>query len=121
MTTTKELICISCPMGCHLKVTVDGEDIQVEGNTCKNGITYGIEEVTNPKRIIPTTVIVENGKLPRLPVKTSEAVPKELIFDIMNEVNKVKVKAPVKMGDIIVENILGTGANIIATRSMESL
>ena len=121
MALTKELVCISCPMGCHLKVTVNGEDIQVEGNSCKNGITYGIEEVTNPKRIIPTTVVLENGKLPRLPVKTSTAVPKELIFDIMNEINKIKVLAPVKMGDVIIPNILNTGADIIATRSIDSI
>lgn len=118
MAEVKHLVCISCPMGCNLTVTVDGDDINVTGNTCKNGITYGIEEVTNPKRVIPSTVVCKNGKLPRLPVKTADAVPKGMIFDIMKEINKVSVEAPIKMGDVIIENVLGTGVDVVASRSM---
>lgn len=121
MAEIKELICISCPLGCNLKVTLDGENIQVEGNTCKNGEKYGIEEVTNPKRVIPSTVVLKNGKLPRLPVKTADAVPKKLIFDIMKEINNVVAEAPIKMGDIIIENVLDTGVDVVASRSIDSV
>ncbi len=119
MKDVKNIICISCPLGCHLTVTVDGDDVTVEGNTCKNGEKYGIEEVTNPKRVIPSTVYIKNGKLPRLPVKTADAVPKGMIFDIMDEINKAKAVAPVKMGDVIIENVLGTGVDVVASRSMD--
>lgn len=117
----RDIICISCPMGCQLKVKIDGEDITVTGNNCKNGETYGIAEVTDPRRVIPSTVVIKNGKLPRLPVKTKDAVPKDMIFDIMDEINKVVVEAPVKMGDIIIENVLDTGVDVVASRSMDIL
>lgn len=119
MADVHEVICISCPLGCHLTVTVDGDDITVTGNTCKNGEKYGIEEVTDPRRVIPSTVVINNGKLPRLPVKTADAVPKGMIFDIMDEINKVVVDAPVKMGDVIIENVLDTGVDVVASRSMD--
>lgn len=118
MAEVRNIICISCPLGCHLVVTKDGDNISVTGNTCKNGEKYGIEEMTNPKRVIPTTVVCLNGKLPRLPVKTADAVPKGMIFDIMKEINKVEVKAPVKMGQVIIPNVLNTGVDVVATRSM---
>lgn len=118
MQENREIICISCPLGCHLNVSVDGEDIVVTGNNCKNGEKYGIEEVTNPKRVIPTTVVIKNGTLPRLPVKTSEPVPKGMIFEIMNVINKTSVEAPIEMGDVIIPNILNTGSDVVATRTI---
>lgn len=121
MAEERNLICISCPLGCTLTVTIDGEDVTVTGNTCKNGEKYGIEEVTNPKRVIPSTVVIRNGKLPRLPVKTADAVPKGMIFEIMDEINKAVATAPVKMGDVIIEDVLGTGVNVVASRSMDEL
>lgn len=113
----KELICIVCPMGCHLTVDVDN-DYEVTGNQCKRGITYGKKELTNPTRTITSTVIIEGGLNNRLPVKTDQEVPKEMIFDIMKELNKVKIKSPINVGDIIINNVLGTGVNIVASRSM---
>lgn len=118
----KEMICIVCPMGCHLTVIEDESSesgYRVEGNQCKRGAVYGVNEQTNPTRVIPTTVKIENGILNRLPVKTAAPVPKHLIFECMKEINKVTVKAPIKTGDIIIENILGTGVNVVATRSMQ--
>lgn len=112
----KELICINCPMGCHL--TVDTEAKTVKGNTCKRGETYGINEVTNPVRVVTSTVKVKNGSHPVLPVKTSTAIPKDMNFKCIEEINKVEVNAPIKMGDIIIENILGTGADIVASRDL---
>ncbi len=118
MAEVRNLICISCPMGCNLTVTRDGDNITVTGNTCKNGEIYGIEEVTNPKRVIPTTVVCNGGKLKRLPVKTADAVPKSMIFDIMKEINKVSVDAPVEVGQVIIPNVLDTGVDVVATRTM---
>jgi CxxC motif-containing protein len=118
----KEMICIVCPMGCRMTLIKDDnqpDGYRVDGNTCKRGYNYAIEEQTNPKRVIPTTVKIKNGILNRLPVKTNGAVPKELIFECMKVINKVEVEAPIKTGDVVVENILGTGIDVVATRTME--
>ena len=104
-------------MGCHLKVDV--ENRTVTGNNCKRGEEYGINEVTNPLRIVTTTVKIKEGEYPVIPVKTEKAIPKGLIFNAMEEMNKIVVEAPVKMGDIIIENILNTGVNVIASRDIE--
>lgn len=103
-------------MGCHLKVDVENKT--VEGNTCKRGEIYGINEITNPVRIITSTVKVSDGELPVLPVKTKEPVPKDMNFRIMEALKEIRVEAPIKVGDIIVENILDTGINIISTRNI---
>lgn len=112
----KELICISCPMGCHL--SVDTEKLTVTGNSCKRGEIYGINEVTNPVRVITTTVKIEGAHHAVLPVKTKAPISKDLNFKCIEELNKITVKAPVKMGDVIVENILDTGVDVIATRDL---
>ncbi|MEG1256110.1 DUF1667 domain-containing protein [Clostridium sp.] len=115
----KELICISCPMGCHLKVNVETKE--VTGNTCKRGEVYGINEVTNPMRVVTTTVKVKNGELPVIPVKTKVAIGKALNFKVMEVLNSIEVEAPVKVGDVIVENILGTGVDVVATRNIKAV
>lgn len=118
----RKMICISCPMGCRLTVTEDinlEDGYRVEGNLCPRGKAYGIKEMTNPTRMVPTTVKIKNGILPRLPVKTSDGVPKDMIFKCMEEINKVEVEAPVKVGNIIIKNILSTGVDIVATRTMK--
>ncbi|KRQ86286.1 hypothetical protein ABG79_01909 [Caloramator mitchellensis] len=114
----KNMTCINCPLGCQLEVEVDGE-IKVSGNKCKRGEEYAKNEITNPLRIITTTVKVEGGDRPLLSVKTDKEIPKSKIFDIMKEINKVKTKAPVEIGDIVIENVLGTGANIVATSKIQ--
>lgn len=113
----KELICIVCPRGCHL--TID-ENLNVSGNFCKRGEIYARNEIKNPTRIITTTVAVINGIYPRLSVKTSVPIPKNKIFAVMGELRKVKVTAPIKLGDIIIKNILNTGSDIVATESIDS-
>ena len=113
----KELICIVCPKGCHL--TVDEENgYAVSGNNCPRGEEYGKNEVIAPKRTITSTVKVSGGLYPRLPVKTDKPIPKELIFEAMKLLDAVELTAPVKVGDVVIENVLGTGANFIATRNM---
>ncbi|TCO75183.1 DUF1667 domain-containing protein [Marinisporobacter balticus] len=114
----KEIICIVCPIGCRLTVSKDKDEYKVTGNSCKRGETYGIKEMTNPTRVIPTTVKIKNGFLKRLPVKTNGSVPKELIFKCMEIMNHVEVEAPVKMGDVIIYNILEIGIDVVATKTM---
>jgi len=113
----KELICISCPMGCHLKVNTETKE--VTGNTCKRGEIYGINEVTNPVRVITTTVKVKDGEFPVIPVKTKTPIPKELNFKAMEVLNSIEIEAPISMGDIIVKDILGTGVDVVATRNLK--
>lgn len=113
----KSLICIVCPMGCHLEIDVEN-DYAVTGNQCKRGIEYGKKELTNPTRTITSTVKITGGIYNRLPVKTDCEIPKNRIFDIMNELNSVVVSSPIQMGDVIIKQVCGTDANIIATRSM---
>lgn len=114
----RELICISCPRGCHL--TVDDNN-NVTGNFCPRGKVYAINELTNPKRMITTTVNVIGGEIARLSVASSEPVPKGMIFEVVEEIKKNEVKAPIKIGDVIVKNILNLGIDIIATKSVNTL
>ncbi|MBO5438240.1 MAG: DUF1667 domain-containing protein [Thermoguttaceae bacterium] len=115
MSEKKELICIVCPRGCHL--TVD-ENMNVTGNFCKRGEVYGKNEVTNPTRTITSTVKIAGGTIPRLPVKTSQPIPKGRIFDVMAEIDRLTVQAPVEMNAVLLPNVLGTGADILATREI---
>ena len=112
----RKLTCIVCPMGCALEVNV--EEKSVTGNTCKRGAIYGIEEVTHPTRVITSTVKVESEIIPMLPVKTEKPLPKELNFKCIEALKSIKVKAPIHVGDIIAKDILGTGVNIVATRTL---
>lgn len=112
----KEMVCIVCPMGCHLKI--DTDTLEVTGNTCPRGPIYAKEELTAPKRVITSTVKIEGGIHNRLPVKTSTSIPKELNFKCMELLNDIVVKSPVKHGQVIIKNILGTGADIVACRNM---
>lgn len=119
---TRELICIRCPLGCHLTVTLDKEEvISVSGNTCKRGAEYGAKECTHPTRIVTSTMAVENGTSPIVPCKTSADIPKDLIFSCMKEINQKTVTAPVAIGDILIENICNTGVAIVASGEVKSL
>jgi CxxC motif-containing protein len=116
----REFICINCPLGCQLKVDdSDLSNIKVTGNTCKRGERYGIDEVLNPKRMVTSSVIVLNGKESVVSVKTKEAIPKGLIFDSLELLKNTKVEAPVKIGDVIIKNVLDTGVDFVATRNVE--
>lgn len=117
----KDMVCIVCPMGCKLKVLQDSSceaGYAVKGNKCSRGVDYGIKEMTNPTRALTTTVIISDASLKRLPVRTSGAIPKHLIKQAMETINKVEVTAPVLAGQVIIKNILDTGVDIIASRSM---
>lgn len=116
----KSLTCIICPLGCRVQVQISsrGEVEGVEGQRCKKGEKYANEEAINPTRTLTTTVAIDNAPLPRLPVKTGKPVPRELIMSCMERLNEVVATAPVKEGEIIINNILDTGIDVVATRSM---
>ncbi len=117
---TRDLVCIGCPMGCQLQVKLEGDKvIEVSGNTCKKGEEYGEKECTNPTRIVTSSVYVEGGVIDVVPVKTESDIPKGKIFDCVKALKGIVVKAPVNIGDTIVENIAGTSVNIIATRKID--
>ncbi|MEE1304849.1 MAG: DUF1667 domain-containing protein [Agathobacter sp.] len=117
--SVRELTCIGCPLGCALTVTLENDEVvSVTGNTCKRGDDYARKEVTHPTRIVTSTVLVEDGEIPMVSVKTQNDIPKEKIMDIMKEINALRVKAPVHIGDVLLEDICGTGVNLIATKQV---
>ena len=111
----KELICITCPRGCHLSVD---DNLNVTGNMCPRGAMYAKAELTHPTRMVTSSVNVISEIESRLPVKTKEPIPKELIFKVMEEIMKVSVKAPIKIGDVVIKDVLGTGVDIVATKNI---
>lgn len=119
----KTFICIVCPMGCELKAETDeaGKLTAISGNRCKRGKTYAEQECQSPMRMLTSTVKIENALYQRLPVITSQAIPKDKIFQVMEEINRVRVKAPVKLRDVIIKNVCGLAADIIASRSMQEV
>ena len=112
----KELICITCPRGCHLKVD---DNLNVTGNTCPRGEAYAKAELTHPVRMVTSTVAIASVSESRLPVKTKEPVPKEFIFPVMEEIRKTVVKAPINIGDVVIENVCNSGVDVIATKDIE--
>ena len=114
----RELTCIVCPKGCQLKVELEGKKVlSVSGHTCKRGEAYAHAECTAPMRTVTTTAAVVGGGV--VPVKTDKTIPKELMFDCMVEINKARVPADAKLGDVVIENVLGTGANVVTTRNVQ--
>ena len=114
----RELICINCPMGCPLTVTMDGDSLTVTGNTCPRGEDYAKKEVLSPTRIVTSSVRVNGGTIARVSVKTKTDIPKGKIFDVMKEIRAARVDAPVEMGDVVIADCAGTGVEVIATKSV---
>ncbi|MBQ8432543.1 MAG: DUF1667 domain-containing protein [Clostridia bacterium] len=118
MANTRELTCIVCPKGCPMKVTLEGKEIlTIEGFTCPRGKQYAIDECTHPMRTLTSTVRTSGGGV--VAVKTDRAIPKELMFDCMQVINKTVATLPVRVGDVLVSNLLDTGANLIVTANQE--
>lgn len=113
----KELICIVCPNGCHLKVDVE-KGYNVSGNKCARGEEYARTELLHPVRVVTSTVRIEGARGCRLPVKTSAAVDKDKIFDVMALLDTLTVRSPVHTGDVIVPDAAGTGVSIVACKNM---
>ncbi len=113
----EELICINCPIGCRLDIELDdqGNFISVSGNLCPKGKEYAIKEMTAPVRTLTTTIRIENGQYPLVSVRSDKPLPKDSLFDVMDIIDHTIKKAPIKIGDILISNILGLEVNIIAT------
>lgn len=112
----RELTCIGCPLGCTLIVEMEGTKVvSIAGNTCPRGKTYAEKEVTNPTRIVTSTVKVSGGDRNLVSCKTKCDIPKGKIFDIMHALKEIVVEAPIKIGDVLVEDVAGTGVEIVAT------
>lgn len=119
MVEKRRLICISCPVGCELDVTLDeGKIIEVEGNSCKLGLDYAEQEIFDPRRMVASTVKVKNGFHPLVPVYTEKPIPKPKIFEVLAELRDIELEAPVAVNDVVIENVLDTGINVIASRDM---
>ena len=115
----RELICIGCPMGCPLTVELENGEIKtITGYTCKKCETYARKEVTNPTRIVTSTVRVEGGRADMVSVKTREDIPKDKIFQCVKALKGVTVKAPIRIGDVVVADVAGTGVDIVATKEV---
>ncbi|MEJ2249164.1 MAG: DUF1667 domain-containing protein [Candidatus Lokiarchaeota archaeon] len=115
----KTIRCIVCPTGCEIEVKElpDGE-VTFEGYTCKRGLEYAKQEFYEPKRVLTTTIRVEEGFLPLLPVRTDKPILKTKLNDALKVIAETVVKAPIKMGDVLIENIVGEDANVIASRDL---
>lgn len=118
----RELTCIGCPMGCSLRVEMEqNEVVSVSGNTCKRGDVYARKEVTNPTRIVTSSVSVEGGNVSVVSVKTKEDIPKGKMIDVIKELKGLHVTAPVNIGDVLIENVASTGVPVIATKNVASI
>ena len=114
----KTITCICCPKGCLVTLDTENPEETAKGFNCPQGNEYAIGALTHPMRTISSTVEIKGGLHPRIPVKTNGNIPKEKIFEVMDEINKISVESPVKCGDILLEDVLGTGVNIVACRNM---
>lgn len=112
------LTCINCPLGCALQVEKKNDEYIVTGNNCIRGKKYALEEISNPVRTVTTTVRVKNSSM-MLSVKSDGKIPKDKIFDCIKVLKDIEVSAPIKINQIIVENILDSKINIVATKSIE--
>lgn len=122
MDREKIIICTICPKGCHIGLAEGSPDgkgrinpADIYGNKCKRGRTYALNELTNPVRMLTTTVNVNGGELPMAPVKSEKPLPKGMLMECMQVISAFTAEAPVKMGDVLIKDILGTGVNIVAT------
>ena len=113
----RELICIVCPMGCHLTADVDGETVAISGNGCPRGARYGRQEILAPERTVTSSVMVRGGTHKLCPVKTAAPVPKSRVGDVLAAIRSAKACAPVRLGDVILPNVADTGVDVIATAS----
>ena len=122
----RDLVCIVCPIGCRLKITGESampssstpDDLKISGAKCEKGNTYARDEIFNPLRVVCTTVKIKGGIHRVIPVKTDKAIPEKYKLDVVKAVSKVELSSPVKMGDIVMSDLFGTGVNMVAERDM---
>ncbi len=119
MSESMEMTCIVCPRGCHMLVEAEGGVYKsVSGNFCRRGESYAKAEIEAPTRMVTSTVRIEGGILPVIPVRTASPIPKGDIMKCMGEIARAVAKAPIEVGDVVIRNVAGSGVDIIASRSM---
>jgi CxxC motif-containing protein len=112
--------CVTCPIGCEIDVELQDSDvISMEGSKCAKGKEFVLQELKEPMRILTTTIRIRGAKWAMLPVRTDEPIPKRLLFKVIEELANIEMQAPVKVSNVIISDIAGTGANIVATRNMK--
>ena len=116
----KIMTCVTCPVGCELTAEYEGKKlISVTGHTCKRGEKYASDEIENPRRILTSTVVVSGAKIKLMPVKTNKPIKKDKIFEAMEKINKIKITAPVKTGEVLYSDFTEDGINLVAGRDAE--
>jgi CxxC motif-containing protein len=119
MAIEREFICTACPKGCLLRVVLEGKDVvKMEGYTCRKGLDYGRQEISDPRRMLATTVRVENGFHPLLPVYTQKPISKDKIEAVLAALRELRLKAPVKAQSVVLADVAGTGVDVLASRDM---
>ena len=114
----KQLVCINCPMGCRLTVTMDGQSVTaVTGNICARGAEYAKQEAVEPLRVLTSLMRIEGREKP-FSVKTSAPIPKRLMFDCVQEIFRTRATLPVHVGDVVIANVCGTGCDVISTQEV---
>ena len=114
----KNLVCVVCPIGCRLKITGAADNLDVSGNKCPKGVVYAHDEITNPVRMVCTTVKIKGGIHKVVTVKTDKPIPDKYKLEVVKAVNGIELTSPVKMGDVVLADLFGTGVNIVTTRDM---
>ena len=115
---TRVLTCIGCPLGCTLTAVPNGESYDITGYTCKRGLEYAKKELTRPERTVTSTVRVSGGKANVVSVRTATDIPKDAIFTVMEAINAIVAPAPIAIGDVLCQNIAGTGVALTATKAV---
>lgn len=120
MSEVTHYLCIGCPLGCRLEVEEDqdGAVVEVRGHSCRKGKRFAEREHHDPRRMVTTTVAVDGGRWSRLPVHTTSEVPKDLVHEVVRSLRTVRLNAPVELGQVIASDVLGTGADVVASRPM---
>jgi CxxC motif-containing protein len=116
------LTCVLCPVGCELEIGRDASgELHVDGNQCDKGVPFAVEEILRPKRNLATSVPVRGAAAKMVSVRLSAAVPREMLFPILAEIAKLRPEAPVRRGQVLIADVLGTGADVIATRTVDGV
>lgn len=113
-----EKVCIMCPIGCSLTITSKDTEVTVEGHQCKRGEVYGTQEVTNPMRTVTTSVSIRGGEMPRISLRTAAEVPKSLMFEVVKAMKSIHLKAPIHVGEVVLENVAKTSVMVVATTTV---
>lgn len=122
-TTTYTYLCIGCPLGCRLELDEDaaGEIVEIRGSSCRKGDRYAAQEHTDPRRVLTSTVAIEGALWRRLPVKSAAPIPRDQVQQAATELASVAVTAPIRLGDVVHDDLLGTGIAVVATRDMDTV